>query len=154
MLYTPHFLTGAAIVKTIPNPIISLPFVLISHILLDLIPHHDFEIKPGMNIKDIWEIGENGARREKKRYFLIGALAFDIILMSITFAWILLGWKNYLMLLGGILAILPDVVEQGLLILGKPLPSVQDKFQFRVSAKYGFISYPIVSLIALYLLTY
>jgi hypothetical protein len=51
-----------------------------------------------------------------------------------------------------LVAISPDLIEQSLLLIGKKLPAIQDKFQNRVSAKYGFISYPIVSLIALWLL--
>jgi len=53
MLYTPHFLVGAVILKYIPNPAIGLPLALLSHIALDLIPHNDFDIKPGMTIRDV-----------------------------------------------------------------------------------------------------
>lgn len=41
MLSTPHLLVGAAIVKTIPNPVISLPLAFLSHFALDSIPHWD-----------------------------------------------------------------------------------------------------------------
>jgi membrane-bound metal-dependent hydrolase YbcI (DUF457 family) len=146
MLYTPHFLTGAAIIKIIPNPAIGLPLALLSHVALDMLPHHDFEVRPGMNIQDILNRGE------KRTYFLLIAVGLDAILLLFSFIWLFITKNNYLMLLGGIIAILPDVVEQGLLVLGKRLPAIQDKFQNRVSAKWGFISYPIVSLIALYIL--
>jgi len=53
MLYTPHFLVGAAILKYIPNPVVGLPLALASHIALDLIPHNDFDIEPGMTIRDV-----------------------------------------------------------------------------------------------------
>lgn len=142
MLYTPHFLTGAAIVKMIPNPVIGLPLAFLSHILLDLLPHYDFGIKPGMKVRDILNM------KEKRTFLLLGALVFDIILMIVAFLWLFFTKSNFLMLLGGIVAILPDVAEQGLLILGIPLSSLQDKFQCRVSPKYGFISYPIVSFLA------
>ena len=36
MLYLPHFLTGAAFLKIVPNPIIGLPLALASHFFLDL----------------------------------------------------------------------------------------------------------------------
>jgi hypothetical protein len=146
MLYTPHFLTGAAIIKTVPNPVLGLPLALLSHVALDLLPHHDFEIKPGMGIKEI--IGKNN----RYRNFMLGAMGLDAILLSASFIWVYLMKGNRMMILGGLLAILPDLIEQGALLLGKKLPALQDRFQNRVCAKYGFISYPIVSLIALYIL--
>ena len=39
MLYTPHFLTGAVILKYIPNPAVGLPLAFLSHFVLDAIPH-------------------------------------------------------------------------------------------------------------------
>lgn len=39
MLETPHVLVGAAIATAIPNPAISIPLALASHVLLDRIPH-------------------------------------------------------------------------------------------------------------------
>ncbi len=44
MLSTPHILVGGAIVKAIPNPLISLPLAFLSHFLFDFIPHWDFKI--------------------------------------------------------------------------------------------------------------
>lgn len=41
MLSTPHLLVGAAIVKAIPNPFISLPLAFLSHYALDSVPHWD-----------------------------------------------------------------------------------------------------------------
>src|SRR5262245_29781011 len=41
MLSTPHLLVGAAIVKVIPDPAISLPLAFASHFVLDSIPHWD-----------------------------------------------------------------------------------------------------------------
>lgn len=146
MLYTPHFLTGSAILKVIPNPAVGLPLALLSHILLDLIPHNDFDITPGMRIKDIL------SPKFKKRKLFIIAYTLDIFFSIASFFWILFTKNNYWLLVGGGVAVIPDVVEQGLLLFGIALPGWQDKFQWRVSAKYGFISYPIVSLLALYFL--
>lgn len=39
MLELPHTLIGAAIATKIPNPVFALPLALISHVLVDLIPH-------------------------------------------------------------------------------------------------------------------
>jgi hypothetical protein len=157
MLYTPHFLVGAAIMKYVPNPVIGLSLALVSHVVLDLIPHNDFDITPGMTLKDVIK------HDPKKRNFLFGALAIDGGLLVLSAMWIysqswaiwtnLMNWEVMKLLLGGLVAISPDLVEQSLLLFGKNLPAIQDKFQNRVSAKYGFISYPIVSLIALWFLT-
>ena len=156
MLYTPHFLVGAAIMKYIPSPVVGLPIALASHIVLDLLPHHDFDIAPGMTLKDVI------LHDPPKRRMLFLALLIDGGLLAVSALWIYWGsredwlnsvnWTNWKLLLGGFVAILPDLVEQGLLVMGKRLPAIQDKFQNRVSAKYGFISYPIVSLIAVWLL--
>lgn len=153
MLYTPHFLVGAAIMKHIPDPLIGLPLALVSHVVLDLIPHNDFDIAPGMTLKDVI------LHDPRKRNLLFAALFVDGGLLMASAIWIYLygfpavsaGEKGKL-ILGGLAAISPDLLEQSLLLFGKTLPAIQDKFQNRVSMKYGFISYPIVSLIAVYLL--
>jgi len=120
---------------------------LASHIALDLIPHNDFDIEPGMTIRDVL------LHDRKKRKMLFLALGIDGGLLVATFLWILLTRVNpVILLLGGLAAISPDLIEQSLLLFGKQLPAVQDKFQFRVPAKYGFISYPVVSIIAIWLL--
>lgn len=148
MLYTPHFLTGAAIMRLVPNPVIGLPLSLISHILLDLTPHNDFDLQPGITLKDFFRI------ERKRRNIIIAVLTADYLLTAVSFIWLFITYQNYLLLLGGVAGILPDVIEQFLMLFGVALPGWQDKLQFRVSAKYGFISYPLVSLIALYLLTH
>lgn len=153
MLYTPHFLVGAAILKYVPNPVVGLPLALLSHVALDLIPHNDFDITPGMTLKDVL------LKDPRKRKILLGALVLDGLLLLTSMIWVYWtnwnnwsNWRGGKLLLGGIFAILPDLVEQSLLVMGKSLPAIQDKFQNRVSAKYGFISYPVVALIAVWLL--
>lgn len=57
MLSTPHLLVGAAIVKAIPNPFISLPLAFLSHFALDTIPHWDGSPKAPFSKKTtIWVI--------------------------------------------------------------------------------------------------
>jgi hypothetical protein len=147
MLYTPHFLTGVVIMKYFPNPLVGLPLTLISHVALDLVPHYDFDLTPGMNLKDIF------LHDKKTRNFLFGALGIDGILTITSIIWILKNMSNpWMLILGGIIATSPDIFEQSGLLFGNKIPSIQDKFQNRVSAKYGFISYPIVLIIAFLLL--
>lgn len=51
MLSTPHLLVGAAIVKTIPNPYVSLPLAFLSHFALDSFPHWDGSPKAPFGFK-------------------------------------------------------------------------------------------------------
>lgn len=146
MLYTPHFLTGAAILELVPNPAIGLPLSFLSHIFLDLTPHNDFDIRPGITLKEFLKT------EKKRRNFILAALTADYLLTAASFIWILLVKKNWMLIGGGITGVSPDLLEQSLMVLGISLPGWQDKLQFRVSAKYGFISYPVVSLISLYIL--
>ena len=158
MLYTPHFLTGAAILKAVPNPLVGLPLAFASHILLDLLPHHDFDITPGFTLKDLKYM------EKRRKYLLFFSVGLDFIFLLISFLWVLLIRgplaisarspleNNYLMLAGGIIAISPDVIDQTAVALDYKLPAWQNRFQWKVAAKYGFITYPIVSIIALYFL--
>src|SRR3990167_6062732 len=146
MLYTPHFLAGAVILKYIPNPVIGLPLAVLSHYLLDLTPHHDFDLRPGITLKEFWQT------EKKRRNLIIFSLLFDYLLCAATFFWILFSFRSNFLLLGGLVGVIPDAFEQFLMLFGIALPGWQDKLQWRVSAKYGFISYPVVSLIALYIL--
>ena len=146
MLYTPHFLTGAVILKYIPNPVIGLPLAVLSHFLLDLTPHHDFGLRPGITLKEFWQT------EKKSRNLIVAALFFDYFLCAAVFIWILFSFRSYLLLLGGIAGVLPDALEQLLMLFGIALPGWQDKLQWRVQAKYGFISYPVISFLALSLL--
>ena len=146
MLYTPHLLTGAVILKYIADPVLGLPLAVLSHYLLDLTPHHDFGLRPGITLKEFWQT------EKKSRNLIMAALLIDYLLCTGAFFWILFSFKNILLLLGGIGGVLPDAVEQFLMLFGVALPGWQDKLQWRVSAKYGFISYPIVSILALLLI--
>ena len=148
MLYLPHFLTGAAFLKIVPNPIIGLPLALASHFFLDLTPHNDFDLRPGMTLSDFWHW------KSTQRNRVIAALSFDYLFTVIAFIWLATHFGNPLLLTGGIVGVSPDALEQTLMLFGRSLPGWQDKLQWRVSAKYGFISYPIVSLLALYILTH
>lgn len=147
MLYTPHFLTGAAILKVVPHPAVGLPLAFLSHIILDLTPHNDFDIKPGITLKEFFKFPS------KRRNWILAAMGLDYCLTAISFIWLLTRFNNYWLLAGAVAGVLPDAIEQFLMLFGIALPGWQDKFQWRVSAKYGFISYPIVCLIAIWVIT-
>lgn len=146
MLYTPHFLAGAAIFKLFPDPKVGLPLALLSHFILDLTPHNDFDLRPGITLREFFKFPA------KRRNIVLTAMGLDYLLTLISIIWMFLSFKNYWYLVGGAMGVLPDAIEQLLMLFGIGLPGWQDKLQWRVSAKYGFISYPIVSLTALYIL--
>ncbi|KKS98013.1 MAG: hypothetical protein UV73_C0004G0155 [Candidatus Gottesmanbacteria bacterium GW2011_GWA2_43_14] len=146
MLYTPHFLTGAVILKYVPNPLVGLPLALLSHVVLDLTPHNDFGLRPGITLKEFWKM------EIRRRNIIISALLFDYLLCAGVFVWLFSTYRNWWLLLGGIAGVFPDALEQFLMLFGIALPGWQDKLQWRVSAKYGFISYPLISLLSLFFL--
>lgn len=143
MLYTPHFLVGAAIVKLVPNPAVGVPLALLSHFVLDLTPHNDFDLHPGITLKEFF------AFPKKRLYFILGVMGVDYLFTIFSFLWIWFHFQNHWLLLGGLAGVIPDMVEQFLMLFGIALPGWQDKLQWRVSARYGFIGYPIVSFLAL-----
>lgn len=93
MLSTPHLLVGAAIVKTIPNPAISLPLALLSHFALDSFPHWDGSPKAPFGLKTTgWIIVD----------YLIGS---SIVLLLTA------GLENQVLIcLGAFLGTLPDFI--------------------------------------------
>lgn len=95
MLSTPHLLVGAAIVKVVPNPVLGLPLALISHFVLDSIPHWD---------------GSPKAPYSKKMFgwiFLDYAFGASLVLV------LTLGYPNpeqYWLWLGAFLGTAPDFI--------------------------------------------
>lgn len=144
MLYTPHFLVGAAIASVVPQPALFIPAGVLSHILLDLTPHNDLDIEPGITLDMLLKLPA------QKKAFLFGVVGIDIVLMGIAAIWLLFFYRQPLLLIGGLAGIAPDAIEQGLMLFGRELPGWFNALQWRVSKKYGFISYPIVSLIGLW----
>ena len=74
MLYTPHLLTGALVMKYSANPYIGLFSAFISHFILDLMPHNDFGLEPGITLRDFFsELAKNriqNIKKASKKYFL------------------------------------------------------------------------------------
>ncbi len=98
MLSTPHILVGGVIVKSIPNPLISIPLAFLSHLIFDSIPHWDFSpsLKP------------------KIMLYMFVDYAVGIIFLF----WLSLGDTNQiLIILGGISATLPDFTSVSLRLL-------------------------------------
>lgn len=146
MLYTPHFLAGAAIAVVLPNPFYFIPTGVASHIILDLTPHNDLDIEPGITLKGIFNLPP------KQKYALFGVMGLDFLLMGVAAVWLLFFRHQPLLFLGGMAGIAPDAIEQSLMLFGKGLPGWFNTLQWRVSKRYGFLSYPIVSALGLWVL--
>ena len=95
MLSTPHLLVGAAIVKVVPDPIISLPLAFMSHFALDSLPHWDGSPKAPFSKKIFGGI------------FLDYAFGASLVLV------LTINYENpsqYLLWLGAFVGTLPDFI--------------------------------------------
>jgi hypothetical protein len=93
MLSTPHLLVGAAIVKVVPEPTISLPLAFLSHFVFDTIPHWDGSPKAPFNKKTTAGVVLDYALGSSLVY--LATVGFD---------------NQYLIWLGAFLATLPDFI--------------------------------------------
>lgn len=125
MLATTHSIVSAFIVKESPSPAIALPLILVSHYLLDFVPH--------------WDTGTGltkGLKTKKKVFFdtLIDlAIGFTLI-----FVFFQKGKKFSPLLWGGVfLGILPDLLEFPALFLNfRPFPiKILEKFHNKIHRK-------------------
>lgn len=107
MLTSPHVIVGAAIASGIPNPIIALPLSFASHFVLDILPHWN----PHLNT-------------ELKKYGHITVFSRNLIYADTVFAiasLLVLSFSNpnpIIIMLGGFLGTLPDLVEAPYFFLG------------------------------------
>jgi len=142
MLSTPHILIGSAIVKIIPNPLISLPLAFLSHFLFDFMPHWDFKI----------------AFKPKP---LLYALIDYALGLTIVFWLSLADTDQFIIILGGISATLPDFMMAGWKVLNIKLLNVfplnvlnnfHHNIQNRVNIIWGSIFSIITILVSVYIL--
>ena len=148
MLLTPHILVGVAIITKVPNPILGLILVLLSHYFLDLFPQKEYLIK---NIRSgQW----SKSLLDFLKVFLDIALGLMIIFLTVGY--------TPLILIAAFLAIFPD----GLTLLYCLLPAnglfkkhlkmhtainavCENK---KIPAFWGIVSQIIVAVVAIYLL--
>lgn len=123
MILTVHILTGAAIAAKTQNPILGFLFAFLSHLILDFFPHKEYSIK---------NIFEKSWHKSKKDFFKI---AFDVIFgFLIIFIILLLKnknlplnlwqffFQNQLIILGGVIAVLPDILTLLFILLPSVTP--------------------------------
>ncbi len=96
-----HALTGATVAAAINRPLLSLPAALLSHFIVDMIPHWNYGIKP------------HSRRQIVMLTDLSLSIALSIILATTVNA------TPYIVFFGGLLGILPDFMWMNFFIKGK-----------------------------------
>ncbi len=92
MLNIVHVTAAAAIVTLIPNPLVSLPLALASHVILDTIPHWNWS--PGKTMAGRLASVNDG---------------FLAIIMTLLLAWHM--DKSWVVLAAGFLSMIPDLIQ-------------------------------------------
>ena len=92
MLNSVHVVAAAAIVTVVPDPRLSLPLALVSHIALDTIPHWNWS--PGRTLTGKWASVADGLAA----LGLIGLLTWKL-----DGDWVMIG--------AGLFAMLPDMIQ-------------------------------------------
>jgi hypothetical protein len=111
MLSIAHGSTGALIASKIPNPLISIPLILLSHFLEDSVPH--------------WDVGQGLTRKSKtKKAAFFQELFFDFPLsIIVVYLFFQIGhpfdWRPWL---GWFFGLLPDFIEFPYLFLNQRGP--------------------------------
>jgi len=102
MILTLHILTGAAIITKIRHPY-GIIIAFLSHYILDSIPHYDYSIK---NIKN-----------KKWNHCLFEFIKVFTDIFFAVFIILLLSENIFLALIGGFVAIIPDMLNAFFIIL-------------------------------------
>jgi len=145
MLATTHTLVSAAIITKVTPPYLSLPLVLISHYILDSIPHWDTGtgLTKGLKTKKtaFWETIVDLA--------IAGSLVFYLFQLNKDFSALL--WFAF------VLGITPDLVEFPVLFLNKKprllekIIEFHDRFHQRAKLPWGLIPQIIIILAIIFL---
>ncbi len=139
MLETPHALVGMVIAATIPNPWVSLPLCFLSHFVVDMLPHWNWE-------------------PDTRPLSLLG-IVFDLILLEILIGYLAFRSPLQPNLAGGaFFAILPDLVEAPHIFLGfnnkhlQKLCDFQKSIQKRAPVLPGILTQLVLSALCLLIL--
>ena len=139
MLETPHALVGMLVAAVIPNPWISLPLAFLSHFLVDMLPHWNWE-------------------PDTRPLSLLG-IVLDLILLEILIGY--MAFQSPLKLnlaAGAFFAILPDLLLAPYIFFGfnhpliKKLCNFQKSIQNKTPVLPGIITQIILSAICLLIL--
>ncbi len=140
MTATAHALIGASLAAKVVNPLLGIPLAIISHFILDLVPH--------------WDAGTNHRKKTKTR-LKIEATA-DVLLgfglSYLFFAWTVNPIYLFVMIIA---AQLPDWIEAPYWIMGVNLPpftwmyQISHRVQSRMQLPWGLVTQIIVVGLAL-----
>lgn len=102
MFYFIHVLAGAVIAKFFPEVLLIIVLSLLSHFIIDIIPHRDnlFKIKSSIHSYNI-------KITKKAVAFETGDVVISLILMLIIF----FKFQSILMMLGIFMSLLPDLIK-------------------------------------------
>ncbi len=95
-----HALTGATVAAAINRPLLSLPAALVSHFLVDMIPHWNYGIKP----------------HTRRQVVMLADLSLSIALLVVLASTV--NATPYIVFFGGLLGILPDFMWMNFFING------------------------------------
>lgn len=106
MFYFIHVLAGAVIAKFFPNLLLIIILSLISHFLIDIIPHKD-----SLFTKEVFEKSYKAKITKKAVLFELA----DTFVTLLLIAYIQLKFSNMLMLFSIFISLLPDILKIGYL---------------------------------------
>lgn len=98
-----HAVTGALVAAAIDKPAIALPAALLSHFVIDAVPHWNYELKP---------------RIGRRQVVMLADLALSLALLMVLA--LSVDANPWLVILGGLLGILPDTMWLRFFITGRP----------------------------------
>lgn len=104
MFFIIHILMGALIAKVFPSIIPIVLFSLISHFILDFIPHWDGDF-------DDKTLNKKNKVNITRRTFILRTI--DLILAGGFLFLVYVNFQNYLMILGALVSFLPDMTKGG-----------------------------------------
>ncbi len=144
MFYIVHILAGATIAKFFPNILLIIILSLLSHFIIDIIPHKDSFSDKGL-FKKKYEI------KLTKRTILLEIA--DIFISILLIIYIYMQFNSSLMLLAIFISLLPDIARIGYITklknnkTFKKYMCFHSKIQKEVSWKLGLLAQTIATII-------
>ena len=99
-----HAATGALVAVAIGDPLIALPAALLSHFLIDMLPHWDY-----------YRLTEDKSRGWLNPAIDFGASLFLLLILAMT-----VNAPAWLLITGGLLGVLPDMMWVSYIIWHRP----------------------------------
>lgn len=137
MLELPHAVVGSVIAAKIGNPVLAFPLAVASHFALDLVPHWN----PHLNS----ELKTYGKLTHKTVFFICLDITAAVLATGFLASTFLPNTNTFTMvMLGGLMGILPDLVEAPYFFFGVRLPLIHWLLRFQKSIQND--AHPIIGL--------